>query len=109
MTDSAQSATKQGIDPWEAEYLRFETQEEEIRKFTERLRRLGVGGWPRETKIVELFCGRGNGLHALARLGFRNLEGVDLSPRLPRECRNPKDKIAGIYLAVAEGPLPKAS
>ena len=85
MTDSAQNATKQGIDPWEAAYLRFETPEEEIRKFTERLRRLGVGEWPRETKIVELFCGRGNGLHALARLGFRNIEGVDLSPRLLAE------------------------
>jgi SAM-dependent methyltransferase len=34
---------------------------------------------------VELFCGRGNGLHALARLGFHNIEGVDLSPRLLAE------------------------
>jgi len=82
MTDSAQAPAKQGIDPWEAAYLRFETPEEEIRKFTERLRRLGVSQWPRETNVVELFCGRGNGLHALARLGFRNIEGVDLSPRL---------------------------
>ncbi|HWY31389.1 MAG TPA: class I SAM-dependent methyltransferase [Candidatus Acidoferrum sp.] len=85
MTDSAQNATKQGIDPWEAAYLRFETPEEEIRKFTERLRRLGVSEWPRETTVVELFCGRGNGLHALARLGFRNIEGVDVSPRLLAE------------------------
>lgn len=83
--DSAQSAAKQGIDPWEAAYLRFETPEQEIRKFTERLRRLGVSEWPRETNVVELFCGRGNGLHALARLGFRDIEGVDLSPRLLAE------------------------
>ena len=85
MTDPAQIAARQGIDPWEAAYLRFETREEEIRKFTERLRRLGVSKWPRETNVVELFCGRGNGLHALARLGFRNIEGVDLSPRLLAE------------------------
>jgi len=85
MTDSAQHAAKQGIDPWEAAYLRFETPEEEIRKFTKRLRRLGVTAWPRESSMVELFCGRGNGLHALARLGFRNIEGVDLSPRLLAE------------------------
>ena len=85
MTDSAQNAAKQGIDLWEAAYLRFETPEEEVRKFTERLRRLGVDEWPRETSVVELFCGRGNGLHALARLGFRNIEGVDLSPRLLAE------------------------
>jgi hypothetical protein len=47
-----------------------------------RLRRLGVSQWPRETNVVEPFCDRGNGLHAMARLGFRNIEGVDLSPRL---------------------------
>ena len=82
MTDSAQNAAKQGSDPWEAAYLRFETPEEEIQKFTDRLRRLGVSQWPRETNVVELFCGRGNGLLALARLGFQNIEGVDLSPRL---------------------------
>jgi len=85
MNDSAQNAARQGIDPWEAAYLRFETPEEEIRKFTERLRRLGVSEWSRETNVAELFCGRGNGLHALARLGFRNIEGVDLSPRLLAE------------------------
>jgi ubiquinone/menaquinone biosynthesis C-methylase UbiE len=85
MTDSHQNEAKKGIDPWEAAYLRFETPEQEIRKFTERLRRLGVNEWPRETNVVELFCGRGNGLHALARLGFRNIEGVDLSPRLLAE------------------------
>jgi SAM-dependent methyltransferase len=85
MIDPAQIGDRQGIDPWEAAYLRFETPEEEIRKFTERLRRLGVSKWPRETNVVELFCGRGNGLHALARLGFRNIEGVDLSPRLLAE------------------------
>jgi SAM-dependent methyltransferase len=85
MIDPVQIAARQGIDPWEAAYLRFETPEEEIRKFTERLRRLGVSKWPRETNVVELFCGRGNGLHALVRLGFRNIEGVDLSPRLLAE------------------------
>lgn len=85
MMDTAQNAAKRGIDPWEAAYLRFETPEEEIDKFSERLSRLGVNEWPREANIVELFCGRGNGLHALARLGFRNIEGVDLSPRLLAE------------------------
>ncbi len=85
MTGLAQNTAKQAIDSWEAAYLLFETPEEEIRKFTERLRRLGVSEWPRETNVVELFCGRGNGLHALARLGFRNIEGVDLSPRLLAE------------------------
>jgi SAM-dependent methyltransferase len=69
-------------DSWEAAYLRFETPEQEIRKFVLRLQRLGASAWRKDLRIVELFCGRGNGLHALERLGFRNLEGVDLSPRL---------------------------
>ncbi len=70
------------LDPWEAAYLRFETPEQEIRKFIGRLARLGAPQWPRDAEIVELFCGRGNGLIALQRLGFTRLEGVDLSPRL---------------------------
>jgi ubiquinone/menaquinone biosynthesis C-methylase UbiE len=74
-------------DPWEAAYLRFETPEQEIRKFTERLRKLGAARWPHDAEIVELFCGRGNGLHALGRLGFRRLEGVDLSAHLLAQYR----------------------
>ncbi len=69
-------------DPWEAAYLRFESPEEEIQKFVRRLARLGASRWPRDAEIVELFCGRGNGLIALERLGFTRIEGVDLSPRL---------------------------
>jgi ubiquinone/menaquinone biosynthesis C-methylase UbiE len=69
-------------DPWEAAYLRFETPEQEIQKFIGRLKRLGAEEWPRDAEIVELFCGRGNGLIALQRLGFTRIEGVDLSPRL---------------------------
>jgi SAM-dependent methyltransferase len=77
------------IGPWEAAYLRFETPEEEIAKFLGRLRRLGAEEWPKDGEIVELFCGRGNGLHALARLGFKNLQGVDISPRLLAQYHGP--------------------
>jgi ubiquinone/menaquinone biosynthesis C-methylase UbiE len=76
-------------DPWEAAYLRFETPEQEIQKFIARLDRLGGHQWPRDAEIVELFCGRGNGLIALERLGFTRLEGVDLSPRLIAQYRGP--------------------
>jgi ubiquinone/menaquinone biosynthesis C-methylase UbiE len=68
--------------PWEAAYLRFETPAQEIQKFIARLQKLGADDWPRDAEIVELFCGRGNGLNALQQLGFTRLEGVDLSPRL---------------------------
>jgi ubiquinone/menaquinone biosynthesis C-methylase UbiE len=76
------SAAVSSVDPWEAAYLRFETPEQEIQKFIGRLQELGAKEWPRNAEIVELFCGRGNGLHALERLGFSRVEGIDLSPRL---------------------------
>lgn len=67
---------------WEAAYQRFETPEAEIRKFVARLRELGADSWSRDAHVVEIFCGRGNGLHALTQLGFTRLEGVDYSPAL---------------------------
>jgi SAM-dependent methyltransferase len=69
-------------DPWEEAYLRFETPDQEIRKCIRRLRGLGADHWPREARIVDLFCGRGSGMQALHRLGFAGIEGVDLSPTL---------------------------
>jgi ubiquinone/menaquinone biosynthesis C-methylase UbiE len=76
-------------DSWEDAYRRFETSDEEIDKFTSRLKKLGAPGWPRDAAIVEIFCGRANGLVALERLGFQNLEGVDLSDTLLRQYRGP--------------------
>jgi SAM-dependent methyltransferase len=67
---------------WEAAYRRFETPEEEVAKFVKRLRGLGADCWPRDARIAELFCGRGNGLHALTALCFKDVEGIDLSPTL---------------------------
>ncbi|MFO0944193.1 MAG: class I SAM-dependent methyltransferase [Pirellulales bacterium] len=67
---------------WEAAYQRFETPQQEIAKFKRRLVQLGYMDWAKDTSIVELFCGRGNGIHALTQLGFQNVEGVDLSLEL---------------------------
>jgi len=70
-------------DPeWEAAYKRFETPEQEIEKFTRRLRAFGLHQQPKDIRIAELFCGRGGGLVALQRLGLTNVEGVDLSESL---------------------------
>lgn len=82
-------------NPWEAAYLRFETPEQEIRKFVSRLVKLGAATWPRDAEIVELFCGRGNGLSALERLGFTHIEGLDLSPRLIAQYRGPAKCFVG--------------
>ena len=67
---------------WEDAYQRFETEDEEISKFVRRLNTLGQRDWPRDAKIVDIFSGRCNGIRALENLGFRNLEGVDISPAL---------------------------
>jgi ubiquinone/menaquinone biosynthesis C-methylase UbiE len=69
-------------EAWESAYARFETSEQEARKFVRRLHAAGAHHWPRQWRIVDLFCGRGNGLQALQRLGFEHLAGVDLSPGL---------------------------
>jgi SAM-dependent methyltransferase len=76
-------------ETWEAAYERFETREQQIRKFLDRCRRLGIDRLPRTSSVVELFCGHGNGLEALARLGFEHLEGVDLSANLLARYRGP--------------------
>lgn len=83
------------LNAWEDAYLRFETPEEEVRKFVARLRRLGADAWPREAAIVELCCGRGSGLRALHELGFRALEGLDLSPTLAARHSGPGRVIVG--------------
>lgn len=73
-------------DPiWEAAYERFETPAQEIDKFVGRLRRFGVQSWDRNARVLELFCGRGNGLIAWKRLGFTHVEGLDLSETLLRQ------------------------
>lgn len=82
-------------DRWEAAYRRFETPAEEVRKFQARLRRAGVDRWPRHARLAELFCGRGNGLVALERLGFRDLAGVDLSESLLGEYSGPAQLYVG--------------
>src|SRR5215470_6701148 len=74
---------------WEAAYSRFETPEQEIRKFRRRLIKLGAADWPREAEILDLFCGRGGGLETLTGLGFRRVEGADLSPRLLAQYKGP--------------------
>src|SRR5690242_4378081 len=84
-----ESAAVRAPSPWEAAYMRFETPAQEIQKFKSRLIRMGAGQWPRDAQVVELFCGRGNRLHALRDLGFTHVEGVDLSPALARQYRGP--------------------
>jgi len=81
-TTSRQHSAGKTVESWENAYTRFETPEQEVAKFQQRLKKLGAVAWPKDARIVEIFCGRGNGLNALERLGFVHLEGIDLSARL---------------------------
>ena len=74
---------------WEAAYLRFESREQEIAKFQQRLLRLGATGWSRNAQIVELLCGHGSALCAWEQLGYTRLDGVDLSESLLQQYRGP--------------------
>ena len=89
LTYSKSSSQPFRLSPWEIAYSRFESPEQEIQKFTRRLNKLGAANWSRDADIVELFCGRGNGLHALSQLGFTRLEGVDLSASLVAQYNGP--------------------
>jgi SAM-dependent methyltransferase len=104
------------VQDWEGAYLRFETPEQEVLKFTSRLRKLGAERWRRDARILDLFCGRGNGLVALERLRFTNLSGVDLSPRLiglyagparclAADCRSLPIRAASQDIAIVQGGL----
>jgi ubiquinone/menaquinone biosynthesis C-methylase UbiE len=73
-------------DPvWEAAYNRFETPEEERAKFRRRLRSMGIDHMPKNLRVADLFCGRGNNLTVLEEMGFTDVTGVDLSPNLLME------------------------
>jgi hypothetical protein len=77
---------------WEEAYMRFETPEQEIEKFRRRLVRLGAETWPKNSRIAELFCGRGNGLHALEQPGFTCIEGAELSASLLNQYSGPANR-----------------
>lgn len=86
-SDAVEPRTTIGHCTWEDAYARFETPEQEVRKFMRRLRKLGADAWPKDAQVIELFCGRGNGLETLRRLGFGNIEGADLSASLLAQYR----------------------
>lgn len=81
------------ITAWEQAYIRFETPEQEQRKFTARLISLGIKKYSLHSRILELCCGRGSGLIALKDLGYFNLTGLDLSKNLLSEAPQEFDYI----------------
>jgi ubiquinone/menaquinone biosynthesis C-methylase UbiE len=80
---------------WERAYQAFETPEEELHKFTDRLRKIGVDRWDRRLRILEVCSGRGAGLRAWDALGFTDVLGVDLSFALVSAHRGPGRCVLG--------------
>lgn len=107
---------REDFDAWEQAYLRFETPAEELRKFTRRLRAAGADAWRRDAIILDLFSGRGGGGHALRRMGFSCVVGLDLSSRLLRargdasecsvaDCRDLPIARRSVDIAIVQGGL----
>ncbi len=101
---------------WENAYQGFEQPVEEKRKFRERFFRMGFDSLERSLNIVDLFCGRGNGLAVLQEMGFQNLSGVDLSPallakapdrarRIVADCRDLRFEPQSVDVFVVQGGL----
>ena len=86
---------------WEEAYLRFETPDQEIRKFHKRLVALGAGDWPRDSRIVELLCGRGSGLRALRTRD----PSPPLRPSASTRAASPRTGVWGIFDAYNWGEL----
>ena len=107
---------KSAIESWEDAYLRFETPAEEIAKFQKRLNGFHQSNWPRESSVVELFCGSGNGLVALENLGFTDITGIDISASLlskyggtaktiVADCRDIPVPDSSVDIAIVQGGL----
>lgn len=91
----AHDSPKPALTRWERAYQAFETPEQELRKFTRRLRSIGVERWDRRSRILEVCSGRGGGLRAWHALGFRHILGVDYSRALVFGQRGPGVRVIG--------------
>lgn len=91
---------------WEQAYQAFETPEQELRKFIQRLKSVGADGWDRHAQVVEICSGRGSGLRAWHALGFRHVMGVDYSYALVAAHQGPGRCVLGDARAL---PLASAS
>lgn len=91
---SAESASAPASLAWQEAYLRFRRPEQEVQRFRRQLTRVGAARWQQDSRIVDVFFGRGNSLRALHSLGFDHLEGLDLSP-CPSRYRGPGRLLVG--------------
>ena len=82
MSGSSRTGVETPRGAWEAAYRRFESPAAEVKKFTRRLRRAGITSRAADSRVLEMFSGRGGGVRALRALGFHQVTALDLSPSL---------------------------
>lgn len=76
---AAQPLTPQESADWQAAYRDPQYIARRFRKHRRKMRRLGVFGWPRDFRVLDLCCGSGEALRILHAEGFTRLAGVDIA------------------------------
>lgn len=70
---------------WSEAYLTFQSEAQAEAKAEKRIRRAGLHRLPPETKVLEIFCGRGAALSSWKKLGFAQVQGLEILPELAAE------------------------
>lgn len=80
MSSTPQSAAlPEESDAWKQAYRDPQLIARRSKKHRQKLQRLGVLDWPRETKLLDLCCGTGEVLRILHAEGFKDLHGLDVT------------------------------
>jgi SAM-dependent methyltransferase len=66
---------------WQSAHYEEPFYSERTAKLPVKLQRLGILSMPRDTRVLDACCGRGEALLVLQDAGFRNLVGIDATPR----------------------------
>src|SRR5260221_3382285 len=81
------SALPEESEAWKQAYRDPQLVARRSKKHRQKLERLGILSWPRNTRLLDLCCGTGEMLRILHTEGFSNLSGIDvtLDPELRKE------------------------
>ncbi len=66
---------------WQSAHYEEPYYSERTAKLLPKLKRLGILTMPRDKRILDACCGRGEALDALREAGFQRLEGIDATPQ----------------------------
>src|SRR5262245_34853419 len=79
MSETKAAALPQESDAWNQAYRDPQLIARRFKKHRQRLAEMGVFSWPRDLKILALWCGSGEALKILQAEGFTNLSGSDVT------------------------------